>query len=286
MRYDALIIGAGPAGLSAAITLRRRNRSVLVLSNPISRNPLYRAEQIDNYLGMPGLTGEQMMEQFLDHAISQGVELKTGRVLSAMPFEGWMLTVGSEIYEGKTLIIATGVARGQKYPGEQALLGRGVSYCATCDGMLYRNKPVVVVGRSADAPLEANYLADIGCQVTYVSPARPEGLRQDIPYIKGGRLEIQGENAVEAVLVDGAAVPCQGVFILREAVAPVDLLPDLEQEDGYIKVNRRMETSLPGVFAAGDCTGKPLQVAKAVGEGQLAGEAADRWLESKEAAPV
>jgi thioredoxin reductase (NADPH) len=286
MRYDALIIGAGPAGLSAAITLRRRNRSVLVLSNPISRNPLYRAEQIDNYLGMPGLTGEQMMEQFLDHAISQGVELKTGRVLSAMPFEGWMLTVGSEIYEGKTLIIATGVARGQKYPGEQALLGRGVSYCATCDGMLYRNKPVVVVGRSADAPLEANYLADIGCQVTYVSPARPEGLRQDIPYIKGGRLEIQGENAVEAVLVDGAAIPCQGVFILREAVAPVDLLPDLEQEDGYIKVNRRMETSLPGVFAAGDCTGKPLQVAKAVGEGQLAGEAADRWLESKEAAPV
>jgi thioredoxin reductase (NADPH) len=227
-----------------------------------------------------------MMEQFLDHAISQGVELKTGRVLSAMPFDGWMLTVGSEIYEGKTLIIATGVARGQKYPGEQALLGRGVSYCATCDGMLYRNKPVVVVGRSADAPLEANYLADIGCQVTYVSPARPEGLRQDIPYIKGGRLEIQGENAVEAVLVDGAAVPCQGVFILREAVAPVDLLPDLEQEDGYIKVNRRMETSLPGVFAAGDCTGKPLQVAKAVGEGQLAGEAADRWLESKEAAPV
>jgi thioredoxin reductase (NADPH) len=152
--------------------------------------------------------------------------------------------------------------------------------------MLYRNKPVVVVGRSADAPLEANYLADIGCQVTYVSPARPEGLRQDIPYIKGGRLEIQGENAVEAVLVDGAAIPCQGVFILREAVAPVDLLPDLEQEDGYIKVNRRMETSLPGVFAAGDCTGKPLQVAKAVGEGQLAGEAADRWLESKEAAPV
>jgi thioredoxin reductase (NADPH) len=286
MRYDALIIGAGPAGLSAAITLRRRNRSVLVLSNPISRNPLYRAEQIDNYLGMPGLTGEQMMEQFLDHAISQGVELKTGRVLSAMPFEGWMLTVGSEIYEGKTLIIATGVARGQKYSGEQALLGRGVSYCATCDGMLYRNKPVVVVGRSADAPLEANYLADIGCQVTYVSPARPEGLRQDIPYIKGGRLEIQGENAVEAVLVDGAAIPCQGVFILREAVAPVDLLPDLEQEDGYIKVNRRMETSLPGVFAAGDCTGKPLQVAKAVGEGQLAGEAADRWLESKEAAPV
>ncbi|MCD8352764.1 MAG: FAD-dependent oxidoreductase [Clostridiales bacterium] len=279
MVYDCIIIGGGPAGLSAAITLRRRNRTALVISNPTARNPLSKAERVDNYLGLPGLTGQELMDKFLDHAQQAGAELRTGKVLSAMPFDGWMLTVGSEVFQAKTLLIATGVARGQKYPGEQRLLGRGVSYCATCDGMLYRNKPVIVVGRSADAPLEANYLADIGCQVTYVSPAPPEGLSPSIPFVRANRLEVLGENAVEGLLADGATLPCAGVFILREAVAPTDLLPDLATEDGYISVNRRMETNLPGVFAAGDCTGKPLQVAKAVGEGQVAAESADRWLE-------
>ncbi len=281
MVYDCIIIGGGPAGLSAAITLRRRNRTALVLSNPTARNPLAKAERVDNYLGLPGLTGQELMDKFLDHAQQAGAELRTGKVLSAMPFDGWMLTVGSEVFQSKTLLIATGVARGQKYPGEQRLLGRGVSYCATCDGMLYRNKPVIVVGRSADAPLEANYLADIGCQVTYVSPAKPDGLSPSIPFVRASRLEVLGENAVEGLLADGAKLPCAGVFILREAVAPTDLLPDLATEDGYISVNRRMETNLPGVFAAGDCTGKPLQVAKAVGEGQVAAESADRWLENK-----
>lgn len=282
MLYDSIIIGGGPAGLSAAVTLRRRNRSVLVISNPGKQNPLARAEQIDNYLGMPAVTGQEMMDKFLDHALSMGVELKTGRVLSAMPFNGWMLTVGSEVYQGKTLILASGVVRGQKYEGEQRLLGRGVSYCATCDGMLYRKKPVVVVGRSADAPLEANYLSGIGCQVTYVSPAQPKGLNEHIPYVKAGKLEIQGEQVVEAVIANDSAIPCAGVFILREAVAPNDLFPDLKLEEGYIWVNRRMETNLPGVYAAGDCTGKPLQIAKAVGEGLVAGESADRWLEEKQ----
>lgn len=281
MIYDCIIIGGGPAGLSAAITLRRRNRTALVLSNPAARNSLAKAERVDNYLGLPGLTGQELMDRFLDHAQSAGVELRTGKVLSAMPFDGWMLTVGSEVFQAKALIIAAGVARGQKYPGEQRLLGRGVSYCATCDGMLYRNKPVIVVGRSADATLEANYLADIGCQVTYVSPSKPEGLSPSIPFVRANRLEVLGENAVEGLLADGAKLPCAGVFILREAVAPTDLLPDLATEDGYISVNRRMETNLPGVFAAGDCTGKPLQVAKAVGEGQVAAESADRWLENQ-----
>lgn len=278
MQYDCIVIGGGPAGLSAALQLRKRNRSVLVISNPAEQNPLARAERIDNYLGLPGLTGAELMERFHNHAVEMGTEFLTGKVLSAMPYEGWMLTVSSEVYQAKTLILASGVARAQKLPGERELLGRGVSYCATCDGMLYRNKPVVVVGRSSDAPQEANYLADIGCQVTYVSPKRPEGLAEGIPFVRGGRLEIRGGMSVEALSVDGEALPCQAVFVLRESVAPVDLFPGLETEDGYLKVNRRMETSLPGVFAAGDCTGKPLQISKAVGEGLVAGDSADGFL--------
>jgi thioredoxin reductase (NADPH) len=278
--YDVIVIGAGPAGLSAAVQLRKRNRSVLVVGNPAKENPLWKAERIDNYLGMPGKTGAELLEAFQQHAEDMGVEFKTGKVISTMAFDGWMLNVGAEVYQGKALVLAAGVSRGAKYPGEQALLGKGVSYCATCDGMLYRNKAVTVVGRSADAPQEANYLAQIGCQVTYVSPQPPQGLQKGIPYVKAHKLEVKGEQSVEALVADGAELPCDGVFILRESVAPVDLIPGLETEEGYVKVNRQMETSVAGVFAAGDCTGKPLQLAKAVGDGLMAGDSADRYLEA------
>lgn len=278
--YDCIVIGGGPAGLSAAVALRSRNRSVLVLSNPTEKNPLYRAEQIDNYLGMPGLTGAQLLETFRKHAIDAGAELKTGKVLSAMDMgTSYFLTVGQDVYEAKTLVLASGVSRGVKYPGEQALLGRGVSYCATCDGMLYRRKAVCVVGRSADAPQEANFLSQIGCEVTYVSAQKPDALSESIRWVKLGQLEVLGEGKVEGLKIGDEVIPCQGVFILREAVAPVDLFPTLALENGYIKVDREMKTNLRGVFAAGDCTGKPLQVAKAVGEGLIAGEMADEAMQ-------
>ena len=157
-----------------------------------------------------------------------------------------------------------------------------MSYCATCDGMLYRGKPVAVVGRSKDAPLEANYLQSIGCQVTYVSAREPEGLDRAIPWVKANKLAVKGEQAVTALEADGAELPCSGVFILREAVAPTDLLPDLETEGGFIKVDRTMATNLPGVFAAGDCTGLPLQAAKAVGEGHVAALSACEYLDRKQ----
>ena len=211
-----------------------------------------------------------------------GAELRTGRILTVMELDGvFYLTVGSDVYEGKKLILAGGVQRGQKYPGEAELLGSGVSYCATCDGMLYRKRPVVVVGRAKDAPLEANYLSQIGCQVTYVSPTEPVGLDGHIPAVRANRLEILGEGSVTGVCANGAVIPCDGVFVLRESVAPNDLLPELAIEEGYIKVDRQMRTNLPGVYAAGDCTGKPLQIAKAVGEGLIAGEAAAEAIEAE-----
>ena len=280
--YDILIVGGGPAGLSAAVAAQSRGKRCLVISNPWERNPLSKAPQIHNYLGMPGVTGREMMEQFQRHALDLGAELRVGRVLSAMALDGvFYLTVGSQVYEGRKLILAAGVQRGQKYPGEERLVGRGVSYCATCDGMLFRKRPVAVIGRAKDAPLEANYLQQIGCQVTYVSPTEPVGLDPRIPRIRANRLEILGEGSVTGLLADGASIPCEGVFILRETVAPNDLFPDLAVEEGYLRVNRQMETNLPGVYAAGDCTGKPLQISKAVGEGLIAGESAAEALEAQ-----
>ncbi len=279
MKYDIIVLGSGPAGLSAAVTARGRNKSVLVIGNRWQDSPLARAERVDNYLGMPGMTGMEMLEAFQRHAQEMGVEMVTGKVLSIMEWEGFNLTVGSQLYQGSALILAPGVVRQAKFPGEETYLGRGVSYCATCDGMLYRNKPVAVVGRSKDAPHEAAYLKSIGCQVVYVAPKRPDQLEEDIPFIQAAKLAVKGEQTVTALEADGADIPVNGVFILREAVAPGDLLPGLTLENGAIQVDRSMTTSVPGVFAAGDATGAPLQVSKAVGEGLIAALSACEYLD-------
>ena len=279
MRYDIIVLGGGPAGLSAAVAARGRNKSVLVVGNRWQDSPLARAERVDNYLGLPGVTGMELLEQFRRHAEELGADFVLGRVISLMAWNGFHLTVGSELYEGETLVLAPGVVRQAKYPGEAEYLGRGVSYCATCDGMLYRGKPVAVVGRSGDAPREAAYLKSLGCQVVYVAPKRPDQLEEDIPFIQAAKLAVKGEQTVTALEADGADIPVNGVFILREAVAPGDLLPGLTLEKGAIQVDRSMATSVPGVFAAGDATGAPLQVSKAVGEGLIAALSACEYLD-------
>ena len=281
MTYDLLILGSGPAGLAAGIAARGRGKTVLVVGNRWQDSPLARAERIDNYLGLPALSGTELLTRFTEHAAGAGVEFLTGKALSIMAWEGFQMTVGSDVCAGKALILAPGVVRQSKYPGEAEYLGRGVSYCATCDGMLFRNRPVAVVGRSGDAPGEANYLRSIGCQVVYVSPKPPEGLDPAIPYVKANRLAVRGDQTVTGLEADGSLIPCAGVFILRSAVAPADLLPGLETENGVIQVDRQMRTSLPGVFAAGDCTGGPLQVAKAVGEGHVAALSACEYLDNR-----
>lgn len=279
MTYDIIILGSGPAGLAAAVAARGRNKSVLVAGNPWQDSPLARAERVDNYPGLPGRTGLALLEEFYRHASGLGADFVVGKVLALLAWNGFSLTVGSQVHQGRALILAPGVVRAAKYPGEAEYLGRGVSYCATCDGMLYRNRPVTVVGLAPDAPQEANYLHSLGCQVVYVAPRQPQGLNEAIPYVKAGRLAVRGERTVTGLEADGALLPCAGVFILRRAVAPTDLLPALETEEGVIRVDRRMATSVPGVFAAGDCTGGPLQVSKAVGEGHVAALSACEYLD-------
>lgn len=281
MSYDIAVIGGGPAGLSAAINARARNKTVLVVTNDYKESPLYRAERVDNYLGMPGQSGAQLLDRYHSHAQDMGVSFRSGRVLNIMPMGGTCyLSIGSEMEEAKAVIIASGVSRGKKFPGEAELLGKGVSYCATCDGMLYRSKPVAVVGLAPDAPEEANFLAGLGCQVTYVSGKQPQGLDPAVPYVKAVKLEVLGGDAVSGLKADGQVIPCEGVFLLRHAIAPTDLLGDLALDNGYVAVDRAMRTNIPGVFACGDCTGTPLQLSKAVGEGLVAGQKAAEYVDA------
>ena len=281
MTYDIIVLGSGPAGLAAAVGARGRGKSVLVIGNSWEESPLARAELVDNYLGMPGRTGMQMLKEFHDHAAAMGAEFLEGKAISLMAGQGCMVAVGSEVYQGKALILAPGVQRQSKYPGEEKFLGLGVSYCATCDGMLYRKRPIMVVGRSKEAPQEANYLHGIGCQVTYTAQKKPQGLNEEIPFIQAAQVAVKGENTVTGVELAGTFYPCDGVFILRQAVASTDLLPQLETENGSIRVDRSMATNLEGVFAAGDCTGAPLQIAKAVGEGHIAALSACEYLDKQ-----
>lgn len=261
MAYDVLVIGGGPAGLSAAQNVRARGKTALVVSNPLEENPLWKAKEVDNYLGLPHLSGAELLTAFQRHAESSGAEFLEGRALSALRSgESWYVSVGNTMVQGKAVVLAAGVVRGKKLPGEAELLGRGVSYCATCDGMLYRGKRVAVLGWTPSAEKEAAFLEGIGCQVLYLDKPRDCAIR--------------GAEKVEAVTCGGVTEAVEAVFLLRPAMAPGDLFPGLETGGGFVAVDREMRTNLPGVFAAGDCTGGPLQVSKAVGEGLTAGQKA------------
>ena len=290
--FDCIVIGAGPAGLSAALNLRQRGKTVLVVHS--GETLLAKAEQVDNYLGMPGLSGKQMMERFTQHARDAGAVLRKGRAGNVMPFGGrFMVNLDGDILETGAVVLACGVSKAKPVPGEAELLGRGVSYCATCDGMLYRGRAVAVWGLSPEAPQEANFLHGIGCSVTYIAGRRPDTLDAGVAF-RAGRVEaveggaaveavrveaVEGGAAVEAVRVGGAALPVQGVFILRAATPPDALVPGLALENGFVKTDAAMRTNIPGLFAAGDMTGKPLQVANAVGDGLVAALAAVDYLD-------
>jgi thioredoxin reductase (NADPH) len=282
--YDIAVLGGGPAGLSAAITARARGKSVAVLSNDPAQSGLWRADRVDNYPGLPNVSGKELLELMTQQAKEVGAEIIRARVTGMMDTgEGFMLNAGTDVFEAKTVIIASGVVSAAKFPGEAEYLGMGVSYCATCDGMFYRSKIAAVIGRSADAPEEANALKEMGVDVFYtgMSKDRPEALSDNIPYIPAKKIEITGDTSVTAVVLDGERHEADGVFILRQTVAPTAIFPELEMEGGYIKTDRGMRTSAKGVFAAGDCTGKPLQIAKAVGEGLIAALSAVDYLSGK-----
>lgn len=269
---DILIVGAGPAGLSAAVNAATRGKTVRIFSN--RENYLSKAERVDNHLGFYNMSGKELMNKFKEHAEAMGIKIEEGKVVNILPMgESFMVNINGEIEEAKKVILAMGISKVKELPGEGKLLGSGVSYCATCDGMLYRGKNAVVWDQSKEALEEANYLNSIGVNVTFVSKKpRSEDLNENIKYINGTLSEVVGNNKVEAVVAGEEKISANAVFMLRDAVAPTALIDGLETEENFIAVNRNMETSIEGVYASGDITGKPLQLSKAVSEGLIAAQ--------------
>jgi thioredoxin reductase (NADPH) len=284
-RYDVIILGTGPAGLQAAIHSARKNVSVLALGKE-SKSSLFNAH-IENFCCIFKLSGEEMLRTGREQAANFGARFLDEDILNIQQTDGGyrLETEGGHNIEATALIIATGTARNKLgVPGEKALLGKGVSYCVDCDGNFYRDQAVAVVGNESAAVDGALTLSEIAAKVHLVStdlsvsPALAEKLAASsvAVHTKVAVTAIEGEAQVAGLVLDnGETLTVSGVFIEQGAKGLMELATTLgvalDDEMRYIDTDKQQATNLPGVYAAGDICGPPWQMAKAVGEGCVAG---------------
>lgn len=280
-RFDVAVIGTGPAGLEAAITAKVRNKSVLLIGSKGSSDKVSKAHTIQNYLGLPNIPGDEMAKAFLDHATSMGVEITEDKVNAVYSMGSYFaLQCHAGDYEASSVIVAAGMTAMKPFPGEMENLGRGVSYCATCDAALYKGKTAIIVAYSAEDEPEAEFLAERAEKVYYLP-------QYDYSGNLGGNIEVH--DSVKPVSIEyadgkatlkteGGSFSADGIFILREQIAPSQLVLGLTMDGNHIQVDRSMATNIKGLFAAGDITGAPYQYIKAAGEGNVAALSAVSYL--------
>ena len=283
--YDIAIIGGGPAGLSAALTARIRGKKVALFEHLDFSRKLQRAHDVDNYLGMPHRTGTDIMREMADHALSHEPDVIREKVISVFPGKkNFTIACKEEMYTARTVILATGVTSGALFQGEKDLLGKGVSYCATCDGMFFRGKKVAVISYGKEGETDAAYLAGLCQEVYYLPQYRADmNLRADNIIVENVTpRRIEGENKTEKLITSQGEMTVDGVFIIRESDPPENLVRGLTLDGVHIAVDRQMRTNINGLYACGDNTGKPYQVSKAVGEGLIAALSAVEYLHEQE----
>ena len=279
--YDCIIIGTGPAGLSAALNLKTYKKSFVWFGSRKLSDKVQKAEKITNYPGFPELTGQELFSHFEAHIQSAGLTITEKTVTNVMSAGNYyMVLADNEIYEAKTLILAMGVMTAKLLKGEDALLGKGVSYCATCDGMFYKDKEIAVLCNDPKYEHEVEYLADLASKVTYFPVfSNSQVKKENVTISKDFPTEVNGiDRVTDLTLKSGETLTVDGIFCLRNAIAPSKLIPGLEIENGHIVVDRAQKTNLSGCFAAGDCTGRPYQYTKAVGEGNVAAHSCISYL--------
>ncbi len=279
--YDIAIIGSGPAGLSAALNAKIRNKNFILFGNSKLSLKVEKAHLIQNYLGLPGVTGADLGEYYKKHLSEMNIEITEKKVTAIYKMgETFSILANNEVYEAKSVIIATGIQTGRAFAGEDTFLGRGVSYCATCDGALYKGKDIAVIAYNKEEEQEVKFLANLAGRV-YLIPMykNPCEFPDNVEVVKGMPIEIKGDMTVKELVLKDNRLIVEGVFILRDTISPSTLLPDLELENNHIYVDRLMKTNIPGCFAAGDVVGKPYQYMKAAGEGNIAALSAVNYLD-------
>lgn len=280
-RYEIAIIGTGPAGLEAAITAKARNKKILLLGNGSLSAKVEKAHTISNYLGLPEVSGEQMQAAFAKHLESMDIAITEDRVNTVYAMGDYFALQGhGDMYEADSVILACGISAAKPFPGELENLGRGVSYCATCDAALYRGKSTIVIGYSKEEEREAEFLAEMAAEVIYIQMYQGESsLKENIKVVSGVKpLAIERKENRVVLQLEDDSLESDGIFILRESVAPSQLVPGLAIENNQVVVDRNLSTNITGLFACGDITGAPYQYIKAAGEGNVAALSAVKYL--------
>ena len=282
-RADIAIIGTGPGGVSAAITAAIRNKKVLLLGSRDLSEKMRRAHQILNYPGFPAVSGNDLADAFAGHLAQMNIPVTEKRVNAVYAMgDYFVLQAGEEMLEARSVILASGVVQGKPLPGENEMLGHGVSYCATCDAALYRGKTAAVIGYSPREEAEAAFLSEVCSEVFYYPMYKEEpNLPEAVKVIREKVTELAQEDGKRVVVTENGRKAVDGIFVLREAVAPAQLVPGLETDGSHVVTDRKMATSIPGLFACGDITGTPYQYVKAAGEGNVAALSAVNWLDQK-----
>ncbi len=301
--HDIIIIGAGPAGLTAGIFAVRRSMDILVLGDPTSMSTVEEASIVDDWPGAPGMMGPELMEKFRSHAKKLGVPVKPEKAVEIMKKgQGFVVKTDKGEYETRTVIMATGAKhRKAMVPGEEKFAGRGVSYCANCDGPLYRGRKVAVIGGGDTAATYALLLEQIGAdtilihrrdELRAVDVYRKELAKSNVKFMWNSMLkEIKGGKMVTSVVIQDVKtkqkkeIPMDGVFIAIGTVPASELGKNIgikTDEGGFIKVDRKQMTSVPGVFAAGDCSDNcSKRIVTAAAEGAVATEMAFEFIRAQ-----
>ena len=280
-RYDIAIVGSGPAGLSAALNAKIRNKKFIIFGNKNLTNKLVKAPKINNYLGFYGITGEGVKERFQEHLQAMDIEITEERINSIYAMGKYFaLMANDKTFQAKSVILATGIEYTRPIKGEEEYLGKGVGYCATCDAPLYKGKVVTIIGHNKEAEEEANYVSELAGEVYYVPMYKGNyNLRNNIKVVEDKPQEIVGELKVNKLILKNTEIETDAVFLLKDSISPGQLVPGLKIEENHIFVDRLMKTNIPGCFAAGDCVGKPYQYIKSAGEGNIAALSAVQYLD-------
>ena len=298
--YDVIIIGGGPAGLTAGIYTARHGLKTLLLEGRKLGGRAFGAHRIDNFPGFPeGILGEELMERFMKQAKKFGVEFKTERFLELNIIGDLKMVVTRKgIYQANSIVIATGIQRKQlRVPGEVEFKGRGVSYCTICDGPLYTNRVAAVIGSGREAVEEALRLADLAKKVFAIPGVKGYGSEieyiqelaenENVEVIEGVDVEsIGGDDSVTHITLKSSpprTLKVDGVFIILENIPTNSILSEagiLTNESGCILIDKDQQTNIKGVFAAGDCVCGGMQVVTAAGEGGRAGLSVLRYIKS------
>lgn len=286
--YDVIIIGAGPAGISASLYTRRANiKTLIIYSDDLSA--LEKTSKIDNYYGFSkGIGGKELYQEGIEQAKNLGVEIKKEEVTKIEMIEkGFLVVTEQDNYQSKAIILATGNKKNKpKIKGIEKFEGKGISYCAVCDGFFYRNRSIGVIGSGNYAITETNELINIASNITILTNGEqaPE-FRADNVTIDTKKIEeIHGNQKVEEIeFSDHSKLKVDGIFVAQGVAGSTEFAKKLGAmtKQDKIVVNENMETNIPGLYACGDCTGGLLQISKAVYEGATAGMQAIQYIRTQ-----